>query len=783
MGRFGISQPVPRREDDKLLRGQGRFADDVQPEGALHAIPVRSPYANAMVSNIDTSLAATMSGVRAVFTAADLAADGVGSIPCLTIPKVRAGTSFNAKHQPLLAHDRVRFAGECIAFVVAETREQARDAAELVTANWQPLPAVIQAVDAARADAPLVWEDLPANACFDFEMGDASAVENAFRQAQRIVSLNLVNNRIVQNALETRAALGWHDPTSGKMTLLTPTQMPHKLRDQLASAVFHVPSQDVRVLVEDVGGSFGGKNSLYVEQALVLYAARRLRRPVKWVGERSDAFLSDYHGRDNTALGELALDADGRFLAVRLTGWGNLGAYTTNGGPGSPTAVVMLPNAYVTPHVHIRVRGVYTNTVPTDSYRGAGRPEMIYLMERLVDAAARECGLEPAELRRRNAIPPNAFPYTSPTGLTYTHADFIPVLEQALAQAGVPKDRRRAEKAVGERRLRGFGISNYIERCGGGGGLSEVGRILFDADGSVTVYSGSMSNGQGHATAFSQIVNEKLGLPFEKIRVVQGDTDQVPNGTGTGGSWSVPMGGGAISLAADRIIEKAKRIAAHLTEVAEADLILENGMFKVAGTDLGVSIEEVARAAHDPKRLPTGVEPGLDEQERFAPNNYTYPYGCHICEVEVDPDTGHVAVIAYTAVHDFGKAINPMLLAGQVHGGVVQGIGQALFEHTVYDSEGQLLSGSFMDYCLPRAADLPAFHFDHLVSPSPTNPLDIKGCGEAGATGAPPAVINAILDALAPLGVRHIDMPATPERVWRAIQEAKGRQSPADITR
>lgn len=773
MGRFGISQPVLRREDVRLLTGCGRFVDDHVQEGMLFALPVRSPHAHAQILSIDTAAAAAAPGVVAVITAADLAEDGIGSIPCLTLPKMRPDTPFHTRHQPLLAADKARYVGECVAFVIAESLAEARDAAELVTVEWEMLPAVTQAVDAVGADAPQVWDDVPGNVAFEFETGDAAAVESAFARAARIVTLEVVNNRVVQNALETRGALAWPEPDSGKVTLLTGTQMPHKLKNQLSQTVLKVPPELIRVLVHDVGGGFGGKNSLYPEQALTAYAARKLGRPVKWIGERTDAFASDFHARDNTSRGELALDADGRFLAIRLTGWGNLGAFTANGGPGSPTSVVMLPNAYATPLVHVYVRGVYTNTVPTESYRGAGRPEVTYLMERLVDAAARETGIDRAELRRRNAIPVDAFPYKTPTGLTYTHADFVPVLDQALAEAGVPDMAQRKAEARARGRLRGFGISNYIERCGGGGGLSETGRVQFDDDGGVTVFSGSMANGQGHETAFSQIVNDKFGLPFEKIRIVEGDTDRIPVGLGTGGSWSVPMGGGAIALASDRIIEKAKAIAAHALEASAADIEFTDGIFAVAGTDLSIGLESVAAMALDPEQLPVGMEPGLDAEERFQPDNYTYPYGSHVCEVEIDPETGMTELIGYTAVHDFGRAINPMMLAGQVHGGVAQGIGQALLEHTAYSDDGQLLSGSYMDYCLPRADDLPTFRFTHLVSPSPTNPLDIKGCGEAGATGAPPAVINAILDALAPLGVTHLDMPATPERVWQAIRQAQ----------
>lgn len=774
MGEFGVSQPVRRREDPRLVTGRGRFVDDLVVEGCAYAWPLRSPHAHARIRGVDTAAARAAPGVLAVFTAAELEADGIGAIRCRTMPGVREGTRFVEKRQPLLARDVTRFAGECIAFVVAESLAVARDAAELVTVDYEPLPAVVEASRADREDAPLVWEDTPENLSFDFVAGDEAATTAAFASAAHVISTTLVNNRVVQAPLETRGALAVWEGESGRVVLHTGTQMPNRMKSQLLDDLFGSDGGGIEVRVGDVGGGFGGKNPIYPEQALTVYAARKLRRSVKWIGERSDAFVSDAHGRDNVSVAELALDADGRFLAVRVSTHSNLGAYTATGGTVSPTSVVMLPNAYRTPAVHVRVKGMFTNTVPTDAYRGAGRPEVTYVMERLVELAARELDLDPAELRRRNYIPPDAFPYTTPTGLTYDSADFVPAMEEAMRQAGWRGIRNRREEAHGRARLRGIGMSNYIERCGGGGGLSEAGRIRVDANGTATVYSGSMSNGQGHETAFSQIVNERLGLPFEKIRIIEGDTELVQSGLGTGGSWSVAMGGGAIALAADRIVEKTRHIAAHALEAAEADLTFDEGRFTVRGTDLSITIEEIARIAHDPSRLPPGMRPGLDEAERFQPENYTFPYGCHICEVEVDPDTGKVEIVAYTAVHDFGRALNPLLLEGQVHGGVTQGIGQALLEHTVYDDSGQLLSGSFMDYCLPRADDIPAFRFVPVETPTPRNPLGIKGCGEAGATGAPPAVVNAIVDALAPLGVRNIDMPATPERIWSAIQSVQG---------
>lgn len=772
MGQFGVSQSVVRREDAPLLKGEGRFVDDRAPAGLAHGFVLRSPYGHARIVSIDVAAAAAAPGVLAVYAAADLQADGIGDIPCLATLTWKPDTPFRPHVQAALAADTVRYAGDPVAFVVAETLMQARDAAELIEVDYDDLPAVTDCAAAARPDAPTIWTEDPDNVCFEWELGDRAATETAFAKAAHVVSLEVVNNRVVLSAIETRGAVGEFDADAAKFTLHTGSQMPHSIRDQLAGNIFGVAPEQVRVVIEDVGGGFGGKNSLYPEQILVLYAARKLGRPVKWIGERSDAFVSDYHGRDNVNHGQLALDADGRFLAIRLTTTANIGGYIANRGAISPVnGCVMLSNTYAIPSLYADVKAVYTNTVPTDPYRGAGRPEVLYLIERLIDAAAQDLGIDRVELRRRNCIPPDAFPYASPTGLSYDSADFAMVMDEALKQSDWSGIEVRRAEAKQRRRLRGIGMANYIERCGGGAGLGEGARIRFEADGSVTVFSGSMANGQAHATAFSQIVNEWLGLPFEKITVVEGDTDLIATGTGTGGSWSIPMGGGAVCLAADKIIDKARRIAAHLLEAAEADLEFTDGAFTVAGTDLSTTLTDVARAAHDPANLPDGMEPGLDEDARFTPDNFTFPYGCHICEVEVDPDTGDVEIVGYTAVHDFGRALNPLLLAGQVHGGLAQGIGQALTEHTVYDDSGQMLSGSFMDYGLPRADDLPAFNFVHRETPSPRNPLGVKGCGEAGAAGSPPAVINAIVDALSPYGVRHLDMPATPQRVWQALHQ------------
>ena len=770
-----MSQPVLRREDPRLLRGEGRFIDDWAPAGALHAVVLRAPFAHARITGIDASPALAAPGVRSVYTSADLAAAGVAEVACIAAPPetpwsgIREGDHFRERRQPALAADRVRFVGECVAFVVAETRRQALDASERIEVDYERLPAVT-ACDEAPGGPP-VWDDVADNVSFRWEIGDAQATEAAFAAAHRIVRRRVVNNRAQLCPLEARGVVAEYE--AGRWTLHVPTQMPHGVRRQLAQ-VFSIEEGRFRVLVHDVGGGFGGKNSVYAEHILCALAARDLGRPVKWIADRSEAFLGDNHGRDLVSHAELALDAGHRILGLRMRNHANLGAYTASRGAIPPTlGPLMAANTYRIPTVHADVAACFTHTVPTDPYRGAGRPEGLYVVERLMDAAARETGLGPVEFRRRNLIAPDAFPHRSPTGLLYDPCEFAKVLGSALERADAPGFPARRAEAQARGRLRGLGIANYIERCGGGAGLSERADLLVDPDGTVTLLIGSMSNGQGHETAYSQLLNERLGLPFEKIRVVQGDTDRIVSGTGTGGSWSLPMGGGAVVRAVDRLIEIAKPIAADALEAAAADVEYRDGSFRVAGTDLAVSLADAAARAAAGGNVRADGAPGLEADAVFQPENYTFPYGTHLCEVEVDPETGAVRIVAYTAVHDFGQILNPLLLAGQVHGGLAQGLGQALLEHTVYDGEGQLLSGSFMDYCIPRADDLPDFGFEPWVTPSPGNPLDMKGCGEAGAAGSPPAAINAVLDALASIGVSDFDMPATPERVWRAIRAAR----------
>lgn len=765
MGQFGISQAVTRREDPRLLTGQGRFSDDIALADMVYGYVLRSPFAHARIVKINIDTAVKAPGVLSIITAADLNRDNIQAIPCLVNPPLKAATAFDKHCQPLLAHDYVRFVGEGIAFVIAETAQQARSAAELIDVEYQTLPAVSDCAQAVQSGAAQVWPDSEDNVSFQFELGDSEAAANAFEEAAQIIELSVINNRVIINALETRAALGQYDKAQDKYILHTGTQMPNGLRDELLD-VLQLRSEQVQVLVDDVGGGFGAKNSLYSEQALVLYGAKVSGRPVKWISDRSEGFLSDFHGRDNVSQARLALDQDARFLALQVKTLANLGAYTASRGPLSPINVHMASNTYCIPTLHVEVKGVYTHTVPTDVYRGAGRPEITYLIERLVDAAAHDLKIDRVELRRRNYIQPDAFPYTTPTGLTYDTCYFEKIMDAALQQSAWHDFEQRRTAALEQGKLLGIGMANYVERCGGGGGLSEAATLRFNADGTLQILIGTMSNGQGHETAYSQIIHEQLGLPFEKIQLIQGDTDQISSGHGTGGSWSIPMGGGAVLMAGEHLLENAKVIASHLLEAAETDIEFSDGQFRVVGTDVRISLSEVAQAAFDPAQLPDDAETGLTGEARYQPANHTFPHGCHICEVEIDRDTGALSLLEYTAVHDFGRALNPLLLAGQVHGGVTQGIGQAMLERTVYDGEGQLLSGSLMDYCLPRADDLPAFHFHGVETPSPHNPLGIKGCGEAGATGSPPALMNAVVDALAPLDVRHVDMPIISETLW-----------------
>lgn len=772
MSKFGIGQPINRVEDARLLTGQGRYTADIDIEGQAFGHVLRSPYAHARIVDIDMRAALDMPGVLAIYTADDIRREGLGTIQCLAPTTQPDGSVQPLPTHPVLADGKVRHVGDPVAFVVAETADQAHDVAEAIMVEYDPLRAAANPMAAIEPGVPPVHNEAPGNVSFRWEKGDREKTDALFADAAHIVRTRLINNRIVVAPIETRAAIGGWD--GERFTLHTPSQGPHSLRRQLANDIFKMPEEAFHLVTPDVGGAFGMKIFLYAEQVLVLLAARELGRPVKWVAERAaDAFLSDSHGRDQVNNVEMALDGDGQFLALRVNNYANMGAYLSNFAPYIPTdcGVLMNNGVYRFQAMHVSVTGVFTNTVPVDAYRGAGRPEAIYLLERTVDAAASQLGIDPAELRRRNFIGTEQMPFTTVIGATYDSGDFDRNLEDALGRADHDGFAARKAESGARGRLRGMGIAHYIENCGSGS--EETGRMRVEPDGSVIFSIGTQDNGQGHQTAYGQIIADRLGIDIARVRVIQGDTDLVPTGMGTGGSRSLPVGGVSCDLAAGDLIEKGKRIAAEVLEAAVEDIEFAEGAFAIAGTDRAASLADIARAAADPANLPQGDEPGLTGEGTHGTTIYTFPNGCHVCEVEVDPETGQVTLDRYTAVDDFGKVINPKLLASQVYGGIGQGVGQALHEACVYDDDGQLLSGSFMDYGLPRADDLPDIAFAyHEDAPCTTNPLGLKGSGEAGAVAAPPAVMNALLDALSERGVTAIDMPATPQSVWRAIQDA-----------
>jgi len=731
--KFALGQSIQRLEDDVLLRGAGCYADDFAPARAAHVCFVRSPHAHAKIRSISIVRAANAPGVVAVLTGKDAAADGLGNIPCLIpVPGLKETP------RPVLALEKVAHVGDPVAMVIAETLSQAKDAAEKVEVEYEPLPAVT--------------ETKKGEVAFDIGLGESKAkVEAAIAKAAHVTRLELVNNRLVANPIEPRAALAEYDAASGRTTLYTPSQGPHHLHGQIADAVLKTGRDKLRVVSGDVGGAFGMKIFLYPEQPAVVWAARRLKRSVRWTAERGESFLSDAQGRDNYSIAELATDRDGHFLALRVTTWANMGAYLSNFGPFIPQlAAPMLSGVYKIGSIFLNIKGTITNTVPVDAYRGAGRPEAIYLVERVIDVAARELGLAPEELRRRNFIKPSEMPYQTPVESRYDSGDFGGILDRAMQQADWAGFAARKDLSRKNGRMRGIGLGMYIERCGGGPG--DTVRLRVDAK-DVTLYSGMQDNGQGHTTTFVQLLSHKLGVDASRIKVVQGDTDVVPAEGLTGGSRFLALGGVAAVNAADEVVEKGKQEAARRLEAAASDIEYRDGEFRIGGTDRKLSLFDLGL---------------LESTKTHAPPDYTYPNGCHICEVEVDPHTGRAAIERYTVVDDFGRAMNPKLLEGQVQGGTVQGIGQALLEHTVYDAQsGQLLSGSFMDYAMPRADDLPALDCGFHHVPCRTNPLGVKGAGEAGAVGAPAAVVNAVVNAL---GVRHVDMPLTAEKIWKLLK-------------
>jgi aerobic carbon-monoxide dehydrogenase large subunit len=764
--KFGIGQPVPRQEDPTLLSGQGRYTDDVNLPGQAHAVMVRSQVAHGILKGIDTSEARKMPGVLGVWTGADLAAAGFGLLKCVIPFPNRDGTPMKKPDRPSLAIDKVRFVGDPVAFVVAETISQAKDAAEAVVLDIESLPAVTDAKAAAQPGAPQLYDDVPNNVCLDYHYGDAAKVADAFAQAAHVTKLHLLNNRLVVAAMEPRSAIAEYDSREDRYTLHSCSQGVFGLKNQLANDVLKVPPAKVRVLTGNVGGSFGMKAFVYPEHAPLFHAAKQLGRPVKWTDDRSGSFLSDTHGRDHEFDAELALDKDGRFLAVRFTGYGNMGGFLAAVAPLMPTLNVAKNSIgmYATPAIELSAKCVFTNTTPFSAYRGAGRPEGNYFMERLVDQAAREMKIDPVELRRKNHVRPDSLPHKTPADTTYDSGDFTALLDEALAAADVKGFAKRKEESRAHGRLRGLGIANYLEVTAPP--TKEMGGLRFEKNGDVTIVTGTLDYGQGHWSPFAQVLTEKLGIPFQRIKLIQGDSDLLIAGGGTGGSKSIMASGAAIVEASDKVIEKGKLIAGAALEASAADIEFRAGRFSIVGTDRGIGLLELAAKLRGGMKLPEGVPDTLDVSHVHEAAPSAYPNGAHVAEVEIDPDTGVVEVAKYTMVNDFGTVINPLLVAGQSHGGVVQGIGQALMERTVYSEDGQLMTGSFTDYALPRAGDAPFFEVGFHSVPAKTNVLGAKGCGEAGCAGSLPSVMNAIVDAL---GGKHIDMPATPERVWQAL--------------
>jgi carbon-monoxide dehydrogenase large subunit len=781
-----IGTPVRRREDYRFLTGQGTYTDDINRPGQLYAYILRSPHAHARITDIDTSGATKAAGVAVVYTGSDLAADGIGGLPCGWQIHSKDGSPMQEPPHPVLAVDRVRHVGDPVAVVIADTLAHARDAAELVTVDYAVEPAVTGTADALKPGAPLVFAEVPGNICYDWHLGDPAAVDAALAKAARVVKLDLVNNRLVPNAMEPRAAIGDFDRATGEHTLYTTSQNPHVIRLLMGAFVLHIPEAKLRVVAPDVGGGFGSKIYHYAEEAIVTWAAAKLRRPVKWTADRVESFMSDAHGRDHVTHVELGVDAQNKFVALKVATLANMGAYLSTFATCVPTYLyaTLLAGTYTTPVVYAEVKAVFTNTVPVDAYRGAGRPEATFLLERIVDLAADELGVDPAELRRKNFIPTDAYPYQTPVALQYDSGDYFSTLDLATKAADYAGFEARRREATARGKLRGIGIATYIEACGiapsavvgslgARAGLFEAAAVRVHPTGSVTILTGSHSHGQGHETTFAQLVADGLGIPMESIEIVHGDTAKIPYGMGTYGSRSLAVGGTAIIKAMDKIIAKGKKIAAHLLEAADADIEFKDGVFSVAGTDRSKTFGEVALTAYIPHNYPhEALEPGLDETAFYDPKNFTFPSGAYIAEIEIDPDTGQLEICSFTASDDFGRIINPMIVAGQVHGGLAQGIGQALLEGCVYDTaSGQLLTASYMDYAMPRADNLPHFALSTHATLCTHNPLGVKGCGEAGAIGAPAAISNAIVDALKPIGVRHIEMPATPEKLWRAIHQ------------
>ena len=783
-----IGKAIKRVEDKRFLTGKGNYVDDIQLPGMTYACILRSHMAHAKIISVDTREAEKAAGVVAIFTGADIAASGIGGVPCGWQVNFKNGDIMKEPPHPLLVADKVRYMGDAVAVVIAETAALAKDAAELIMVDYQELEVVVNGPDALKSGAPLVHDDVPDNTCYDWELGDKEAADKAIENAHHVTTLEFVNQRLIPNAIEPRSAIGHYEQATDKYTLYTTSQNPHVIRLLMSAFVLGLPEHKVRIVSPDVGGGFGSKIPHYIEEALLVWCSKQINRPIKWTAERNESFMTDTHGRDHATRAEMGFDANGKITGLRVKTVANLGAYLSTFSTCVPTYLhgTLLQGLYTTPAIHIDLTAVFTNTTPVDALRGAGRPEATYLLERLMDNAAREMGIDPAELRLKNFIPPfdgvNQPGFQTQVALQYDSGNYQEVLHRAMEMVDYQEFRKQQEQARKAGRLLGIGFSTYIEACGiapsavvgslgARAGLFESAQVRVQPTGKVSVYVGSHSHGQGHETTFSQLVADKLGIPMEDVDIIHGDTDAVSFGMGTYGSRSLAVGGTAIIKGIEKVLEKGARIAAHKLEAAEGDLEFANGKWTVKGSDQSIAFGDVALTAYVPHDYPAGLEPGLDFTSFYDPANFTYPFGAHIAVVEVDKDTGKVRIDRFVACDDVGNVINPSIVDGQIHGGIAHGIGQALFEGAIYDESGQLLNGSYMEYTMPRADDLPMFELDRTVTPCPHNPLGVKGVGEAGTIASTPAVVNAVIDALAPLGVTDIQMPLTPERVWRAMQE------------
>lgn len=774
----GIGAPVRRREDARFITGTGRYTDDINQPGQVYAAFCRSPYARAAINGIDANEALALPEVISVLTGADMVADGIGDLPCGWMVKSKDGSEMQASPHPPLAATATNYVGEPYAIVIATSALSAQQGTEMVAADLTELPAVVDPAQATVSEN--IYAGIEQNLAYDWALGDEDATRMAFAKAAHVTKISLTNNRLIPNALEPRACLGVYDKAAQDYTLYTTSQNPHLERLVLSAFVQVAPEHKLRIIAPDVGGGFGSKIFIYPEETAVIWAAAKVGLPIKWAAERSESFLSDAHGRDHVTDAELAMDEHGRFTGLRVQTTANLGAYLSTFGSAVPTYLygTLLAGQYKTPNIYVEVQGVYTNTAPVDAYRGAGRPEATYVIERIVEQAARELGKDPADLRRMNMIQPEDFPYETPVALVYDTGNYEASLDKALELIDYAGFESRQASAAERGRRRGIGLACYIEACGlapsklaielgAGVGLYESGEVRINATGSVSVFTGSHSHGQGHETTFAQVVSDKLGIPYEDVEVIHGDTGRMDFGLGTYGSRSLAVGGSALVMASEKIIEKGRIIAAHMMEASPEQVDFAEGTYSLSDSNQSMSIQEVAFAAYVPANYPEEMEPGLSEKAFYDPANFTYPAGTHIAEAEVDIETGVVELVDFVAVDDFGHIINPLIVHGQVHGGLAQGAGQAMYEQGIYDDYGQLQTGSFMDYCMPRADNLPDFQVDTTVTPCTHNPLGVKGCGEAGAIGSPAAIMNAVTHAL---GNKDISMPATPEKVWRAIR-------------